>query len=117
MYIHTNKETGAKHQVIASTGKHTNGVLLCLEWMKKHVPDLVEQRRATFNETSGVLGQTADWLSKFRSDASKCACGLVFVELLKWIFVWYSTVRHSGSLCCCYAMKCCSVKLEMYILC
>jgi len=31
-------------QVITSTGKHTNAVLSCLEWMKKNVPDFVEER-------------------------------------------------------------------------
>ena len=49
-YIRTNKDTGAKYQLITSTGKHTNAVLSCLEWMKQHVPDYVTKRRAIMNE-------------------------------------------------------------------
>ena len=55
MYIRTNKETGAKYQVITSTGKHTNAVLSCLEWMKENVPDYVKERRATMNEKEKIV--------------------------------------------------------------
>ena len=54
MYVRTNKLTGAKYQVITSTGKHTNAVLSCLEWMKEHVPDYVKERRATMNEKEKI---------------------------------------------------------------
>ena len=55
MYIRTNKETGAKYQVITSTGKHTIAVLSCLEWMKENVPDYVKERRATMNEKEKIV--------------------------------------------------------------
>jgi len=31
LYIRTNKNTGAKYQLITSIGKHTNAILSCLE--------------------------------------------------------------------------------------
>ena len=39
-----------QHQVVCSTGKHTNAVLSCLEWMKQNLKDYVMKRREFLNE-------------------------------------------------------------------
>jgi len=39
-----------QHQVVSSTGKHTNAVLSCLEWMKQNLKDYVMKRRESHNE-------------------------------------------------------------------
>jgi len=49
-YVRTFKELDRKHQVVSSTGKHTNAVLSCLEWMKQNLPEYVKQRREFLNE-------------------------------------------------------------------
>lgn len=50
-YVRTLKELDRKHQVVSSTGKHTNAVLSCLEWMKQNLADYVKHSREFFNET------------------------------------------------------------------
>jgi len=50
-YVRTRTEFDTKHQVVSSTGKHTNAVLSCLEWMKQNLPDYVKTRREFLNET------------------------------------------------------------------
>jgi hypothetical protein len=55
MYIRTHKITGQKYQVIRSTGKHTNAMLSCLEWMKEHLADFVTERREMLNENEKLI--------------------------------------------------------------
>ena len=50
-YVRTLKEFDRMHQVVSSTGKHTNAVLSCLEWMKRNLADYVKTRREFINET------------------------------------------------------------------
>jgi len=51
-YVRNVKEPEDRmHQVVSSTGKHTNAVLSCLEWMKRNLPDYVKNRREFVNET------------------------------------------------------------------
>jgi len=50
-YVRILKELEQKHQLVSSTGKHTNAVLSCLEWMKQNLADYVKQRREFLNET------------------------------------------------------------------
>ena len=54
-YIRTSTVLDTKHQVVTSTGKHTNAVLSCLEWMKHNLPDFVEKRREFVNEHEKAL--------------------------------------------------------------
>ena len=49
-YVRILKDLDQKHQVVSSTGKHTNAVLSCLEWMKQNLADYVKQRRTFLNE-------------------------------------------------------------------
>jgi len=49
-YVRILKVLDRKHQVTSSTGKHTNAVLSCLEWMKQNLPNYVMKRREFLNE-------------------------------------------------------------------
>jgi hypothetical protein len=44
IYRRTCNRTGRKSQIRRSTGKHTNSILACLEWMKENASDFVIKR-------------------------------------------------------------------------
>jgi len=50
VYIRTQRETGHKFQVLRSTGKLTNAMLACINWMHENAKDFVESRTAFMNE-------------------------------------------------------------------
>ena len=49
-YIRTQRETGHKFQVMSSTGKLTNAMLACMNWMHESAADFVERRTAFMDE-------------------------------------------------------------------
>ena len=51
VYLHIHPASGKKYQVMRSTGKHTNAILNCLNFMSVNLKSFVEQRRQTMNET------------------------------------------------------------------
>jgi len=51
VYIRSQPSTGKKFQVFSSTGKLTNAMLSCLNWMQENARKFVEQRRAFMDET------------------------------------------------------------------
>ena len=50
VYIRTQRETGHKFQLVRSTGKLTNAMLACINWMHQNAKDFVESRSAFMNE-------------------------------------------------------------------
>lgn len=52
VYIRTQPATGQKFQVISSTGKQTNAMLCCLNWMHENAPDFVKNRTAFMDENT-----------------------------------------------------------------
>ena len=49
-YIRTDRISGNKHEVLRSTGKHTNAILCCLQWMTDNLSSFVNERRSMMNE-------------------------------------------------------------------
>jgi hypothetical protein len=45
------RSSGQKYQVLRSTGKQTNAILSCLEWMRTNVPKFVEEKRCNMKES------------------------------------------------------------------
>jgi len=50
VYIRTQRETGHKFQVLSSTGKLTNAMLACMNWMQESAKDFVVTRSAFMDE-------------------------------------------------------------------
>jgi hypothetical protein len=53
-YSRTCKLSGNKYQVTRSTGKHTNAIICCLEWMRENVTDFVKNRTLRLNRSGQV---------------------------------------------------------------
>ena len=51
VYLHIHPASGKKYQVMRNTGKHTDAILNCLNFMPVNLKSFVEQRRQTINET------------------------------------------------------------------
>ena len=47
VYLHIDSVSGKKYQVMRSTGKHTNAILNCLNFMSVNLKSFVEQQRQT----------------------------------------------------------------------
>jgi len=52
VYIRTQPATGQKFQVISSTGKQTNAMLCCLNWMHENARDFVDKRTTFMDENT-----------------------------------------------------------------
>jgi len=52
VYIRTQPATGQKFQVMRSSGKQTNAMLSCMNWMHENAPDFVQQRAAFMDENT-----------------------------------------------------------------
>ena len=50
VYIRVHLSTGHKYQVSSSTGKLTNAMLSCLNWMHENVQEFVKKRSAFMDE-------------------------------------------------------------------
>ena len=54
-YIRTDRVSENKYEVTRITGKHTNAIISCLNWMTENVPAFINERRKIMNEFEKVV--------------------------------------------------------------
>jgi hypothetical protein len=92
IYTRTDRKTGDKFQVYRSTGKHTNAILGCLEWMRENVEEFVTHRPNVMS-----FDQVLNFFETLQQKASAGETRMEMIELSPTAMINLSTQFYSES--------------------